>query len=311
MQVLLSKLGRVLLPLLTPFDDDGGAGSVNEQAFAELVDYVIEKEYADSLIVTGSTGEFYALSHEERVLAFQVVKEANAGRLPLIAGTGAVTTQEAIAYTKQAEDLGYDCVMVVSPYYQRATQEGLYQHFKAVAAATRLPVMVYNIPLFTGVNVEAGTLGRLVRDVPNILGIKEEAGINPTQTTEYKLVVPEEFTIFCGDDTMVLQTFPQGAVGVVSGGSHVVGDLMKRMIQLYLQGDVEGASAIYLDVFSFFRSLTPAGRVNPIPVLKTVVTLTSGIDLGAPRLPSLGATEEELAAIRMVLEPLGKLPAAK
>jgi len=307
MQLLLEKLGRVLLPLLTPFDDQD---QVNTQALTDLVDFVIERDYVDSLIVTGTTGEFYALSHEERILAFKTVKEANAGRLPLIAGTGTVTTREAVAYTQEAEALGYDCVMVVLPYYQKATQEGLYRHLKAVAAATELPVMIYNIPLFTGVNLNAETLGRLVHDAPNILGIKEEAGINPTQTTEYKLVAPEEFTIFCGDDTMVLQTFPQGAVGVVSGGSHVVGDLMKRMIQLYVEGDVEGASSIYLDMFPFFDSLTPAGRVNPIPVLKTVVTLTSGIDLGAPRLPSLGATEDELAAIKRVLESLGKLPAS-
>jgi len=306
MQVLLEKLGRVLLPLLTPFD---AQDQVNTQALADLVDFVIENGYADSLIVTGSTGEFHALSHEERILAFRTVKEANAGRLPLIAGTGAVTTREAATYTREAEGLEYDCVMVVSPYYQKATQEGLYRHFKAVAAATELPVILYNIPLFTGVNIEAETLKRLVNDVPNILGIKEEAGINPTQTSLYKLVVPKEFTIYCGDDTMVLQTFPQGAVGVVSGGSHVLGDLMKRMIQLYITGDVEGASSIYLDMFPFFHSLTPAGRVNPIPVLKTVVTLTSGIDLGAPRLPSLGATEDELAAIKKVLKSLGKLPA--
>ncbi len=305
MQVLLEKLGRVLLPLLTPFDEED---QLNVQALAALVDYVIEQDYADSLIVAGTTGEFYALSFEERIRAFEVVKEANAGRLPLIAGTGAATTREAIAYTRRAEELGYDCAMVVSPYYQKATQEGLYLHFKAVAEATKLPVMLYNIPLFTGVNVESGTLERLVRDVPNILGIKEEAGINPTQTTLYQMVVPEEFTIYCGDDTMVLQTFPQGAVGVVSGGSHVVGDLMKQMIRRYIEGDVAGASDIYLKMFPFFHSLTPGDRVNPIPVLKTVVSRTSGIDLGAPRLPSLGATEEELVGIKAALQPLGKWP---
>jgi len=305
MQVLMDKLGKVLLPLLTPFNDQD---QVNTQALADLVEYVVQKEYADSLIAAGSTGEFYALSHQERNLVFRTVLEANARRLPLIAGTGAVTTREALAYTQEAEDLGYDCVMVVSPYYQKATQESLYQYFRAIAEATRLPVMIYNIPLFTGVNLEPETLRRLVRDVPNILGIKEEAGTNPMQTTEYKLLAPEEFTIFGGDDTMVLQTLPQGAVGVVSGGSHVIGDLMKRMIRLYCAGDVQGASSLYLDTFPFFRALAPAGRVNPIPVLKTVVSLTSGIDLGAPRLPSLGATEDELAAIKKVLESLGKLP---
>jgi 4-hydroxy-tetrahydrodipicolinate synthase len=199
--------------------------------------------------------------------------------------------------------------MVVVPYYQRATQEGFYQHFRAVAAETALPVVVYNVPIFTGVNLEAETLGRLVRDAPNVLGIKEEAGLNPTQTSEYKLVVGDEFTIFCGDDTMVLQTFPQGAVGVVSGGAHVIGDLMKRMIELYVAGKVEEASAAYLETFPLFQSLVPPGRVNPIPVLKTVVSLTSGIDLGSPRLPSLGATAEELTAIEPVLRKLGRLPA--
>lgn len=303
MGILLDKLDRVLVPMLTPFDEQG---KLDEEAMGELVDYLIAQDYADSLIVTGSTGEFYALSHEERILAFEVVKEANADRLPLIAGTGATATREAIAYTEQAERLGYDCVMVVLPYYQKATQEGLYRHYKAVAGSTGLPVMIYNIPLFSGVNLEAETLGRLVTDVPNILGIKEEAGINPTQTSEFSLVVPDEFTIFCGDDTMVLQTFPQGAEGVVSGGSHVIGDLMKQMIERYLGGDVEGASAVYMDMFPFFLSLSPGDRVNPIPVLKSVVSLTSGIDLGEPRLPSLGATEEELAAIEKALGPLNK-----
>jgi 4-hydroxy-tetrahydrodipicolinate synthase len=306
MPPLLDKLGRVLLPLLTPFDE---RDEVNRKALGDLVEHVITKGYCDSLIATGSTGEFYALSPEERTLVLETVKEANAGRVPLIAGTGAAATRDAIGYTREAERLGYDCVMVVVPYYQRATQEGFYQHFRAVAAETTLPVVVYNVPIFTGVNLEAETLGRLVRDVPNILGIKEEAGLNPTQTSEYKLVVGDEFTIFCGDDTMVLQTFPQGAVGVVSGGAHVIGDLMGRMMQLHVAGKVEEASSLYLETFPLFRSLVPPGRVNPIPVLKTVVTLTSGIDLGSPRLPSLGATEEELAAIKPVLRSLGRLPA--
>ena len=302
MPVLLETLGRVLAPLVTPFDD---RDELNTEALANLVDFVIRKDYADTLIVAGSTGEFYALSREERLLAFATVKEANAGRLPLMAGTGAATTREAVAYTREAEKLGYDCVMVVNPYYQKATQEGLYRHFKAVAEATKLPVVLYNIPLFTGVNIEPETLKRLF-GIPNILGIKEEAGIQPLQTTLYKLVAPDAFTIYCGDDPMVLQSFPQGAVGVVSGGSLVLGDLIKHMIQLYWNGDVEGASEMYLKLFPFFQSLAPNGRVNPIPVLKSVITKTSGIDMGQPRLPSLGATKEELTAIEAVLEPLGK-----
>ena len=168
MPVLLETLGRVLIPLVSPFDD---RDELNTEALANLVDYVIDKDYADTLIATGTTGEFYALSREERLLAFATIKEANAGRLPLMAGTGAATTREAMAYTREAEKLGYDCVMVVNPYYQKATQEGLYRHFKAVAESTTLPLVLYNIPLFTGVNIEPQTFKRLC-GIPNILGIK-------------------------------------------------------------------------------------------------------------------------------------------
>lgn len=302
---LLDKLGRVLLPLLTPFDEKD---EVNKKALADLVEHVITRGYCDSLIATGSTGEFYALSPAERTTVLETVKEATAGRVPLVAGTGAASTKDTIVYTKEAERLGYDAAMVVVPFYQRATQEGFYQHFKAVAAETRLPVIVYNVPIFTAVNLEAETLGRIVRDCPNVLGIKEEAGLNPTQTTEFKLVVGDEFTIFCGDDTMVLQSFPQGAVGTVSGGAHVIGDMMGQMMRLHVEGKVEEASALYLKTFPLFPALVPPGRVNPIPVLKTVVSLTSGIDLGPPRLPSLGATDAELEAIKPVLRALGRLP---
>ncbi|MFH1740397.1 MAG: 4-hydroxy-tetrahydrodipicolinate synthase [bacterium] len=304
MSMLLKKLGAVLLPLVTPFDKQD---RVNPQALADLVEFIIANGYADAFITTGSTGEFYTLSPEERILVWQTVKEANRGRLPLIAGTGAASTREAVAFTKKAEEIGFDCVMVVSPYYQKATQRGLYVHFKAVAEATSLPVVIYNIPLFTGVNVEPETLKRLL-DFPNLVGIKEEAGIQPLQTTLYRLIAPETFTIYCGDDTMVLQTLPQGAVGVVSGGSHVIGDLMKQMIQLYWNGDVRGASDLYLKLFPFFSALIPPGHINPIPILKTVTTLTSGIDMGAPRLPGLAATDAELEVIKSALRPLGKLP---
>ena len=306
MPQLLDKLGRVLLPLLTPFDKDD---QVNPRALADLVDHVIRSGYCTSLIATGSTGEFYALSPKERTLVLETVKEATAGRVPLIAGTGAASTKETIVYTQEAERLGYDCAMVVVPYYQRATQEGFYQHFRAVAAQTKLPVVLYNVPIFTQVNLEANTLGRIVRDAPNVLGIKEEAGLNPTQTSEFKLAVDDDFTIFCGDDTMVLQTFPQGAVGTVSGGAHVIGDLMGEMMELYVAGKVEEASALYLKTYPLFPALVPPGHTNPIPVLKTVVSLTSGIDLGPPRLPSLGATKEELTAIKPILKSLGRLPA--
>ncbi len=304
MGTLDKKLGRVIVPLITPFD---GHEQVDFSVLRQLIEFVLAHKYADSLIVSGTTGEFYALTMEERFTLFRTVKEIVAGRVPLAAGTGAASTREVIALTKEAEKLGYECAMVVNPYYQKVTQEGLYRHFKAVAEATSLPIVLYNIPLFTGVNIEAETFARLVR-VPNIKAIKEEAGINPTQTTDFAMAAPPDFSLYCGDDTMVLQTFPQGAIGVVSGGSHVVGDLMGAMIAEQIKGNVAKASELYFKMMPFFRALNQNGRVNPIPLLKDAIRLHTGINVGKPRMPSLGATPEEEAKLKEVLRVLGKLP---
>lgn len=299
-----ARLGRVLLPLITPFDENE---EINYDALEKLIAYVLDHRYCDSLIVTGTTGEFYALSHQERIDVLRFVKKTVGDRVPLIAGTGAASTREAIALTQEAEKLGYACAMVVNPYYQKVTQEGLYVHFEAVARATSLPIMLYNIPLFTGVNLEASTFARLAK-IPNIKAIKEEAGINPTQMTDFAFNAPEDFSLYCGDDTMVLQTLPQGAVGVVSGGAHIIGDLMGQMIEAHMAGQVKKASEIYFTMMPLFKALVQSGRVNPIPILKDAVRLHTGINVGRPRRPSLGATEAEEAELRSVLSKLGKLP---
>lgn len=304
MAALYKKLGRVIVPLVTPFDEHE---QINLPALRQLVEFVLARGYADSLIVSGTTGEFYALTMEERFTLFRTVKETVAGRVPLTAGTGAASTRETIALTREAEKVGFDCVMVVNPYYQKATQEGLYRHYKAVAEATSLPIMLYNIPLFTGVNIEAETFARLM-EIPNIRAIKEEAGINPTQMTAFAMAAAPDFSLYCGDDTMVLQTFPQGAIGVVTGGGHIVGDLMGAMIAEQLNGSVVKASELYFKMMPLFSALCQNGRVNPIPLLKDAIRLHTGISVGKPRLPSLGATPAEEVKLKEVLAVLGKLP---
>ena len=303
MQRLDEKFGAVLIPLVTPFDDEG---AINYKALTALVEYLIGHDYLDSLVVCGTTGEFYALSFAERVEILRVIKETVGNRVPLIAGTGSAYTIETIKLTQEAERLGYDCAMVVAPYYQKATQEGLYQHFKAVAASTSLPIMLYNIPLFTGVNLEPETVGRLCA-IQNIMALKEEAGLNPTQMTHYRFVMPKDRVIYCGDDTMVLQTLPQGSSGVVSGGSHIVGDLMKKMIAAYRRGDVTGASELYFKLMPFFKALNQNGRINPIPILKAAITIATGIDVGPTRLPNMPATDEEKEVVASILRRLGRL----
>ena len=302
MERLHEMLGRVLIPLVTPFREDG---AVDVDTLADLARMVIDRDYCDSIIVGGTTGEFAALSFEERLTLFRVVREAVQGRVPLIAGTGAASTRQAVALTQAAEGLGYAVAMVVSPFYQKPTQEGIYQHFKAVAEATRLPIMLYNIPLFTGVNIEPGTLAALAR-LPNVRAIKEEAGINPTQASEFALVVPPDFSVYCGDDTMVLQVLVQGGVGVVSGGSAVVGDRMKAMIRAYLQGDNATAQALHLQMYALFRAFNQSGRINPIPLLRAAIGLTWR-EVGPPRPPLTPATAEERAELARVLTRMGVL----
>lgn len=300
MERLDSELGQVLVPLVTPFKENGDLDSTT---LADLAKMVVERGYCDSLIVGGTTGEFPALRFEERLEILRAVREALGDRAPLIAGTGAASTRDAIALTRAAEELGYVCAMVVAPYYQKPTQEGIYQHYKAVAEATRLPVMLYNIPLFTGVNINPETLAALVQ-IPNIRAIKEEAGINPTQASEFALVVPEHFSIYCGDDTMVLQVLAQGGVGVVSGGSMVIGDRMKKMIAAYLAGRNTEAQALHIQLYKLFRAFNQNGRVNPIPLVRAAVGLTWR-EVGPPRLPLLRATEAEKAELRRILTQMG------
>jgi 4-hydroxy-tetrahydrodipicolinate synthase len=298
-------MGRVSIPLLTPFHDDGG---VNYDALAELVDFVITKGHCDSVILTGTTGEFHTMDDTERHRVWKAGLQAAGSRVPMVAGVGAASTRSTLRHVRAAEEMGFDVAMCVLPYYAHPTQQGIEQHFRAVAGATSLPVLVYNLPLFTGVNMEPGTLQRLVRDVPNIRGIKDEAGIQPTQATAYALHTPPGVSIYCGDDTMVLQVLPQRGVGAVSGGSHVIGRHMKAMIAAYFDNDNQAASQIYFRLTPFFLSLCQNNRVNPVPILRGACEMVSGIRIGPPRLPLLPITHYEREVIRPILESLSLSP---
>ena len=301
----MAKLGNylkhILVPMVTPFKPD--TQDVDLGVAERLADHLITRELCDTLVIAGTTGEFNTLSVQERVELFRVVKSAGGGRVPLVAGTGAASTRETVALTREAENLGYDAVMIVAPYYCRPNQEGIYSHYRAVAEQTGLPIMLYNIPIFTGVNIDPSTVSRLAR-LPNVAGIKDEAGVNPTQMTDYTHVTPEDFTIYNGDDIMVLCGLAQGASGVISGGSHVIGDRMRKMISLFIQGQVKEAKEIHMALDPLFKSLPPKDGVNPIPGLRAAIEL-AGIPVGPPRLPLAPVTEEHREAIRQQLARLG------
>lgn len=305
MKTLLDIMGRVAVPPVTPFTE---GEDVDFAGLSALLDGIVRKQFCDSLILTGTTGEFYAMSDDERVEIWRVGLEAVDRRVPVVAGVGAAGTRTAVTLSRAAESLGVQVLMVVLPYYSKPTQEGIEQHFRAVADAVSLPIMLYNIPLFTGGNLEPETLERLVFRCPNIAGIKEEAGVAPIQSTFYALCTPPEFSIYCGDDTMVLQVLQQRGVGVVSGGSAIIGDWMKAMIAAWFDGDNERASEIYFRLAPLFRALTQNGRVNPIPILRAAVEMHWGITVGPPRGPQVRATAEEMAVVQPILAGLESAP---
>ena len=201
----VKKYGKILLPLITPYKEDE---EVDYEKYAELIEYLIEKDLCDSLIVTGTTGEASLLSFDERVKLIETAIKASAGRKPVIAGTGCASTKETIALTKKAEQLGIELCLIVCPFYNKPTQEGLYLHYKAIAESTNVNIMLYNIPIFVGVNLEPETVSRLAA-IPNIVAVKDEAGVNPTQVTDFILAsraVDPDFAVYNGDDVMLLPT---------------------------------------------------------------------------------------------------------
>jgi len=305
MKKLSEKLGHILIPLATPFTDDKKQ-DIKYDAAASLADNVIQRNFCDSLLVAGTSGEFNTLTMEERFELFRVIKDAVENRVPIVAGVCAGSTREAVRIAQEAERLEYDALMVVSPYYCRPTQEGIYQHFALVAQSTELPIMLYNIPIFTGVNVDTETVARLAENYSNIIAIKDELGINPTQMTEYVRVTPDNFSVYNGDDIMVLCGFVQGADGVVSGGSHIIGAQMRDMINFFLAGDMQKAREIHMALDPLFKAFGSNGRVNPIPIWKAALNLC-GLNVGPPRLPLAPATSEEIGIIREHLMRLGVL----
>lgn len=302
--MILEKFGRILLPLITPFNDDY---SVNYDVAKKIARFVVEKNYCDSLIVTGTTGEFYALTVEERIRLFEAIKEEIGDEVPLIAGTGSIFVNEAIEMTKKVEELGYDAAMVVVPYYCRPTQEGIYEHFKAVAESTSLPVMIYNIPLFVNQSIHPDTAAKL-SEIPNIVAIKEEAGINPLQTTEFIKKSEGKLTAYSGDDLMILQVMNQGGVGVVSGGAHIVGDLIRDMIEAFNTGDNPKAvelNQILYDVFTGFGG--PEKKINPTPLVKAAFEMISGLPTSRVRPPLLTAPAKDREYVENILKKINKL----
>lgn len=300
------KYGKVLVPVLTPYHSDE---EVNYNAYAQLIQYLIQTDSCDSIIVTGTTGEASLLTFDERVKLMETALKAADGRVPVIAGTGCASTKETIALTQEAEKLGIQLAMVVCPFYNKPTMEGVYTHFKAVAESTSCDIMLYNIPIFVGVNMQAETVRELAK-IPNIIGIKDEAGVNPTQVTDFLLAtrdIDPEFVVFNGDDIMLLPTIVQGAMGIVTGGAHIFGREIRAIIQAFEEGKNEEAKNQFELLYRFCKSCGQNGRILPNSLIRPAVEKVTGIKIGPARRPLAPATQAELDVTFHILKEAGKI----
>ena len=289
--------GRVMTAMITPFTENG---EVAYDKAAELARHLI-KTGSDSILVSGTTGESPVLTKDEKERLFLAVLEAVDGQATVVAGTGSYNTAESIVLTKMAEKTGVDGILLVTPYYNKPSQEGLYQHYKAIAGATSLPVILYNVPGRTSVNLLPATVSRL-SEIENIVAVKEASG-SMDQVAEIRRSTPDEFLIYSGDDSLTLPILALGGHGVISVASNVSGLLIKEMIDSYLSGRVDRAKELHLKLFPLFKVLFMT--TNPVPV-KAAVNMI-GIESGIPRLPLVSATPQESEAVRKVLAELDLL----
>jgi len=281
--------------MVTPFREDGG---VNYEEAERLAAHLADNG-SDTLVVCGTTGESPTLTWDEEYELFQAVQRAVAGKAKVIAGTGSNSTHEAIAATQKAAKLGLDGSLQVVPYYNKPPQEGLYQHFAAIAkACPDLPVVLYNIPGRTGQNLQPETVARLA-SIANIVAVKEASG-SLDQASQIRRLTPPDFKIYSGDDSLTLPLLSVGGSGVVSVASHIVGNPIQGMIRAFEAGRVLEATEIHIKLFSLFKTLFVT--TNPIPI-KAALKL-SGWNVGGCRSPMCEPSPDVIEKIGAVLREL-------
>ncbi len=288
----MKKLGRLLTAMVTPFDEEG---AVNYEQTKRLA-LALLNSGSEGLLVVGTTGESPTLIREEELRLFAEVKSAIGERGAVVAGTGSNSTAEALATTKEAERIGVDACLLVVPYYNKPTQEGLYQHFKTIAQSTSLPCILYNVPSRTVVSLSADTIIKLSQ-IDNIIGVKEASG-NLDQVAKIISGTKEGFLVWSGNDSDTLPILALGGYGVISVASHLVGNQIREMIDTFINGKMDEAASIH-------RRLLPLVNVlfivsNPIPVKYALNHI--GFNVGKPRLPLTELDEKSATVIKDTLK---------
>ena len=290
-------LGRLFTAMITPMDANE---KVDYQKAAELAQYLIANG-SDGVVVAGTTGEAPLLTYKEKIELFRVVKEAVGNKGQVIAGTGGNETVEAVEMTWDAQEIGCDAAMLVVPYYNKPPQELIYKHFKMVAEkSTKIPIMLYNIPGRTAINMLPEVTARLFHEFDNIVAIKEASG-SIDQILEIRRLTNQRMMVFSGDDTMTLPVMSVGGHGVVSVAAHVAGKEIRQMIKAFVNGDVEYARKINDKLYPLFKSMFLT--TNPIPV-KTAMNLL-GHEAGIMRMPMELATGKVLEDLKAALTAHG------
>lgn len=284
--------------IVTPFTEDN---KVNYDALAKMIDFQIE-EGTDSIVICGTTGESSTLSHEEHDECIRFTVEYTAGRVPVIAGTGSNSTEEAIRLSTHAEKAGADALLLVTPYYNKATQGGLISHYTQIANSVEIPIIMYNVPSRTGVNILPETAAALAKNVENIVAIKEASG-NIGQVARLAALTEGCLDIYSGNDDQIVPLLSLGGVGVISVLSNVAPRMTHDIVAKYLEGDVTASCKLQLDAMELINALFC--EVNPIPV-KAALNMM-GMEAGGLRAPLSEMTDANKEVLRMAMKNLNLL----
>nr|MBA2600516.1 4-hydroxy-tetrahydrodipicolinate synthase [Actinomycetota bacterium] len=298
----MATYGEVITAMLTPF---GADGSLDVKAARSLAAHLVDHG-SDGLVVCGTTGESPTLTHDEKIALFENVVEEVGDRAKIIAGTGSYDTAETIELTKEAVGTGVDACLVVTPYYSKPPQNGLLAHFRAVADASELPLIIYDIPSRTGRRVERPTMVALAQH-ERIAGVKDAVG-DATETASLRADLDAagvtDFEIYSGDDVLLLPHVAAGAVGIISVCSHIIGPQIKSIFTAWNKGNADEARRTYIELLPLMTTMMTL-TASPIPI-KTASAML-GLEVGEPRLPLVPATDEESNSIRSALEKHGLL----
>ena len=292
------RFGRMMTAMVTPFGPDGELDLPRAQELAvKLLD-----EGSDGLIVCGTTGESPTVFYDQKMDLFRAVIEAVDGRGPIIANAGDNCTDDSVDFARKVVELGVDGIMAVVPYYNKPPQEGLYRHFCTIAGAVEAPVILYNIPGRSAINMEPDTILRVAHDCPNVVGVKQ-ANADLSQTAAILADAPQGFEVLSGDDELTLPMMSLGGTGVISVVSHVAGIRFKEMIEAQSSGDHTRALRIHLELLPLMKTLFLTA--NPIMVKKALELV--GFPVGGVRLPLVEPTSDQVAELERVMRGTGLL----